>query len=344
MGHINARAGRRRAKWKGRSALIGVVGLVAVLLSACSGGNPGSLSGGLSAQSQSPGEQPFTLGAVSSISNLVWEYAKGQGYYSDQGLDLKIATADSGPALVTGVINGTYDVSTLAALPALVAISKGADLRIFNATSEVAPRHGTSGVLVAAKSSITSYKDLVGKTVATNALTSLNVLVTKMAVKAAGGDPSGIKFVALPFKSSLQAVAQGQVDAAVVITPFITQGEEAGLRNIGDPTADALQEGTSYNVVITSGKTAQNKAAAIKGFNQASDKAVDKLVADPDMIRSLAQTESIGVSKNDAEKMDLPDLSSKPVDVAKLQALADAAQQYGFIASKLDVSKYVITP
>lgn len=132
----------------------------------------------------------FKVAMVSSIDTEPYLYAKQQGYYKDVGLEVTFATSDSGPALVTGVINGTYDGASAAAFPVLIAIGKGADLRILPGVTVIGPGYGNSGLVVKADSPIRNYKDLVGKTVATNALTSLTTLATKIGVKKEGATPT----------------------------------------------------------------------------------------------------------------------------------------------------------
>src|SRR5699024_7929871 len=143
-----------------------------------SGGEQTSLGG--SSQDDGGGDlSPFKVAMVSSLDTEPYYYALQEGYYEEAGLDVDFSTSDSGPALVTGVLNGTYDAASAAAFPVLIAIGKNTDLKIYPGASVVAPDSGNSGLIVSSDSAITGYEDLEGKTVATNALTSLTSLALK---------------------------------------------------------------------------------------------------------------------------------------------------------------------
>jgi NitT/TauT family transport system substrate-binding protein len=270
-------------------------------------------------------------------------YAQAKGYYKDAGLDVTFSTNDSGPAVVTGVLNGTYDAAAAAWFPVAIAISKGAKLKYVLTASYVAkgPGNGHSGVVVKPDSPIKGYKDLGGKTVATNALTSLTTLTTKMEMKAAGADPASVKFTALPFKTSLQAVAQGQVDAAVVVSPFQTEGELAGLKVVGDPILEAQPVDGAGLVLFTSETSAAKKAQALAAFTKATFRAGSELKASAELQRKVAQ-EVIGLPADVARKVPLPGIADEPINVGALQKQFDDAYAYGYLARPLKAQDTVL--
>lgn len=272
-------------------------------------------------------------------------YAQSKGFYKEAGLDVTFSTNDSGPAVVTGVLNGTYDAAAAAWFPVAIAISKGAQLKYVMTASYVAKgrANGHSGVVVKADSAVKGYRDLEGKTVATNALTSLTTLTTKMAMKAAGADPAKVKFTALPFKTSLQAVAQGQVDAAVVVSPFQTEGELAGLKVLGDPILEAMPEDGAGLVLFTSEASAAKKAAALGAFAKATFRAADELRVSPELQRKVAQ-EVVGLPADVARKVPLPGIANKPINVDALQKQFDEAHAYGYLARPLKAQDTVLGP
>lgn len=286
---------------------------------------------------------PFKIAMVSSLDTMPYFYALQQGYYKDAGLDVTLSTSDSGPAVVTGVLNGTYDAATAAAFPILIAIGKGADLRILVGSTVINRNVGNSGLVVRRDSTITGYKDLVGKSVATNALTSLTVLATKIGVKAAGGDPAGVKFLALPFKTSVQAVAQGQADAAVVISPFLTEAELSGMKVIADPIGTELPKGAPYGILFTSTKTAKEKRAQFGAFEKATLKAIEQLKSDPGLQRKLAVS-LVGLGPEVAKAVPLPDYATGGIDIGALQKYANYIAEYGYTSKPVEVSTVTVNP
>ncbi|MCC7151349.1 MAG: ABC transporter substrate-binding protein [Rubrivivax sp.] len=286
---------------------------------------------------------PFKVAMVSSIDTMPYFYAAQQGYYKELGLDVTLSTNDSGPAVVTGVLNGTYDAATAAAFPILIAISKGADLRVLAGAVVIRPNTGNSSLVVRKDSPIKGYKDLEGKAVATNALTSLTVLATKIGVKAAGGDGNRVKFLALPFKTASQSVAQGQADAAVVINPFGVEAEQAGMKIIADPIGTQLPAGAPYQILFTAAKTAQGKAAQFQAFEKATQRAIEQLKADPQLQRKLAVS-LVGYSAEVAKAVTLPEYTTARIDPGAFQKYADLVAEYGYSAKPVEVAKVTITP
>ncbi len=286
---------------------------------------------------------PFKLAMVNSLDTMPYFYAAQQGYYKEAGLDVTLSTSDSGPVVVTGVLNGTYDAASAAAFPILIAIGKGAPLNIVASPTVVGPGVGNSGLVVSKDSKVKGYKDLEGKSVATNALTSLTVLATKIGVKAAGGDPTKVKFLALPFKTSVQSVAQGQADAAVVISPFQTEAEQAGMKVIADPIGTEMPKGAPYAILFTSAKTAKDKQAQFQAFEKATLKAIEQLKADPQLQRKLAVS-LVGLSPEVAKIVPLPGYTSARIDLGAFQKYADDIAAYGYTAKPVEVSKVTLAP
>jgi len=270
-------------------------------------------------------------------------YAQAKGYYKDAGLDVTFSTNDSGPAVITGVVNGSYDAAAAAWFPVAIAISKGAKLKFVLTASTVGkgPGQGHSGLIVKPGSPIKNYKDLEGKTVATNALTSLTTLATGMQMKAAGADPAKVKYSALPFKTALQAVAQGQVDAAVVVSPFQTEGEQGGLQVVGDPIRDAMPADGAGLVLFTSEATAAQKNAALVAFSNATRRAADELKASVDLQRKVAQ-EVVGLPADVARKVPLPGFANLQINADALQKQLDAAHAFGHLARPLKAADTLV--
>src|SRR5258707_692919 len=65
---------------------------------------------------------------------------------------------------------------------------------------------------------------VVGKSVASNAPRCMLVLWTQKAIDRDGGDPSKLAVVPLPFNQIAGKVSSGEIDAGVLIQPFIVQG------------------------------------------------------------------------------------------------------------------------
>lgn len=285
----------------------------------------------------------LNIAMVPVLDAAPFYYARSQGYYKDAGLDVGFSTNDAGAAAITGVINGTFDAAVTAWFPVAIAVSRGLKLKYVMSPNYVdrRPGHGDEAVITKPGSGINSYKDLEGKTVATNALTSLTVLGTKIVMKRTGADPDKVRFVALPFKSTVQAVAQGQADAAIVVTPFQTEAQEAGLKVFGDPAMEAFPLHAPIVTVVTSDATAQKKAAALAAFTAATFRAAKALNGNEPLQRELAQ-KVFGFPPAVAKKVPLPNFATGPMDLKALQGELDLAHEYGYLARPLKAADMVI--
>lgn len=289
-----------------------------------------------SAAGNGPALTSLKIATVPTLDAEPVLYAQSRGYYKDAGLDVHISTNDAGPAVVTGVINGTYDAAAAAWFPVAIAISKGAKLKYVTPITFIdhEGHHGVSGIVIKPDSSIKNYKDLAGKTVAVNALTSTLTLDVKTVVRRAGADPDTIKFVALPFKTGVQAVAQGQVDAAMVVSPFQTEGVIHGLKVLGDPTYDVNPQGTPSVMLFTSAASWSKHAKALKAFEEATFKAARELNADEALGRKLAG-QLFGLPVAVSQRVPLPGFATGPMDPHIMQETLDHAHKYGYLARAL---------
>ena len=80
-----------------------------------------------------------------------------------------------------------------------------------------------NAVVASAKSGITRPAELAGRRVAVNSLGAAGDVTIMAAVEKDGGDPSTIKFVEVAFPDAPAQLEAGNIDAAWVPEPFVTQ-------------------------------------------------------------------------------------------------------------------------
>jgi NitT/TauT family transport system substrate-binding protein len=322
---------------------------VTVALAAC-----GSSGGAVVSGSSSPaaglkaaaGLKPFDVAVVPTLAVEPLYLAVQRGYFKKAGLDVQISTVDSGPALLTGVINGTYQAGYIALFPALIAASKGAHLKMLLSSDAILPPPGAnnqtygaqSALIVPKGSPIKNYRDLAGKTVATNALTSLTTLAVKIAIAKQGGNPNAMKVISLPFNDAIQEVARGQVDAAIVLAPFSTEAVLDGLQNIGAPIETMMPGGAPAALYFTSAQTASSKAGEVAAFQKVMTQAETDLQKDPALERQLAHT-VLGYSAKLAQIVPLPYLTTK-FSLTATQQYADLVAKYGYTSTPVNAKDF----
>lgn len=205
-----------------------IAALAATLLFAAGCGGGGSDGGGSADQSL----KVSSLGYCSEIP--LW-WAKDKGLFADHGLDVELVEAGGGGSTtIAAAVGGSVDVAFTAPGEVIQAIQGGTPLT-WIATAYGFPtdeKAATSGAMVKEDSDVERFSDLEGKTVALTAVGGVSEATVAGAIRADGGDPSSVKWVALPGGQLLQAVLSGKVDVAQ--TPLPVESME-GLRNIGSP-------------------------------------------------------------------------------------------------------------
>ncbi|MBB4915047.1 ABC transporter substrate-binding protein [Streptosporangium saharense] len=317
--------------------------VVTLALSACSASAGSSAATGAPAADASgaAGTTQLVVGVVPSLELGLLKVAEAKGFLADAGIELKITNVDSGPNVVTGVVAGQYDIGYTAYAPPLLAVAQGQPLKLVSNTSTVGEYGTNGGVLVKKDSGITSFKDLAGKKIGTNAPRSLFSLTVPASIKHAGGDPSGIQLVPLPFAQIGKAVHDGQVDAGVILEPFQTKAlaEYGDLTNLGDSYRDILPVGSPGAVYFTSQATATAKAETIKRFKEAVAKTIDYANDHLDEVKA-AGGPLAGLTAEQAAKLPLSPFKPQ-VQAADLDSLTTLMVEFAWIKAKPDLAGFV---
>ena len=217
-----------------------------------------------------------TLGYVPYSDDASLFYAQSSGIFKKHGLNVTLVAQASPVAVEASMASGTEQFGFITT-PVLINLnSKGVSVKCVSSVdgSEPSIPADDSTVLVAAKGSgITSVKDLAGKDVAEVQLTSLNSLAVEVLAKQAGIDPSSIHQIAIPFPQMAAALAQGRVQAAVIVAPFAQAAISAGATVITHPNVDLFPNGTVTCLDATGSYLSANPTVAAD-FRAAMDESI----------------------------------------------------------------------
>ncbi|MFD4604186.1 ABC transporter substrate-binding protein [Streptomyces sp. NPDC058464] len=213
--------------------------------------------------------------------------AEQQGYFKDAGLDVTIkAGAQDTSQNAPSVLNGEAQFAMTDSSGFLKGVASGMGIRIVtglqSATTKTDP---TDGLLVKKDSGITSFKDLEGRTVGLSALGGTLQFICEYLTQQAGGDPSKIKFVALPTTSLTDAAKSGKTDAVYSFGPFYFAGKDSGLRTIGSGMNDL--PGMVQGLLFASQKYLSANGDTAKKFIDAVAKAITYADAHPDAVKAI---------------------------------------------------------
>lgn len=303
---------------------------VALVLAACGGGDGGETS--------ADGNDKLTVGVIPIVDTAPIWLGKDKGFFEDEGIDLELTKTTGGAAAVPGVVNGEFDFAFGNVMSLMVAQDQGLPLSFVTNGTTTSGEEGKdfSGVVVPKGSDIKSPKDLEGKNVGVNNLKNIGDTTVRYVVEADGGDPSKIKFSEVAFPDAPAALSKGNVDAAWVLEPFLSQ---------------AIAEGgtvISWNYVETSPKLdiagyfTQDKKIAedadlVKRFQAAMNKSLEYAQEHPDEVRDIVGTYTEMDAKTRAA-MVLPKFTPE-FDRPSAEQLGEAAVKYGTLKKAPDLDK-----
>ncbi|HEV8021984.1 MAG TPA: ABC transporter substrate-binding protein [Candidatus Lustribacter sp.] len=144
------------------------------------------------------------------------------GIFRDAGIDLQITNLANSGAIAAAITGGSLDVGLGSVSQIAGAKEKGIPYTFFAPGAVYSADAPSSQLMVEKTSPIHAARDLVGKTVAVDNLTSFTQFATLEWLKKNGVDPSSVKFVELPYPAMPAALDTGRVDAALIAEPART--------------------------------------------------------------------------------------------------------------------------
>lgn len=242
----------------------------AVLLAAACGGGGGS-AGGVG----EPGEDGITT--VQVAFNPASQFAPmfvgmERGIFAEHGLQLEIVPQTDIAAIISGLASRQYDFGFATAVHLVNARTNKIPVRAVatpdgQQAAEEAPDMGNA-LVAGPNSGVTGPADLGGKTLAVVGLSSLNTLAAQELAARAGVDISTIKLVQMPFGQMPAALAAGDVDAAVVQSPFIAEALADGSTVVAKPNVELFAD-QAVGLFLTSEATIAESEDVVRGFAEA---------------------------------------------------------------------------
>ncbi len=346
----------RNAHKSARYAIGVLLAVTAVAASACSsspsssattGGGTASTAGSTAAggASASGSVTNVTLGYVPYSDDASLFYAQSSGIFKQHGLNVTFVAQASPVAVEASMASGTEQFGFITT-PVLINLnSKGVSVKCVSSVdgSEPSTPADDSTVLVAAKGSgITSVKDLAGKNVAEVQLTSLNSLAVEILAKQAGIDPSSIHQIAIPFPQMPAALAQGRVQAAVIVAPFTDTATAEGATVLTHPNVDLFPNGTVTCLDAMSSYISANPTV-VSEFRAAMDQSIaysqtHEAVVKQTLVKGLSLTPAV------AAKQILATNWNPALNTASITMIENYMKQFGVITSEPPAASMVWNP
>jgi NitT/TauT family transport system substrate-binding protein len=262
--------------------------------------------------------------------------------FESEGLNVQAETLQSGAFGIPKLQNGELDISFGNWVSFIKAQQqKTLDLR-FVSEAYLSTPNSNFVALANPNSGINSAKDLVGKTIAVNALGNINELLLRAVLDANDVKFEDVHLVEMGFPAMLPALQNGQVDAISSIDPFVTLAQKQfGAKIVFDMTGAGPTEDFPLSGFATTKDFAAKNPNTIAAFQRAIAKG-QSLAAD----RSNVQEALPKFAKMDTETAALVRFGTFPttIDSKRLQRVADLLVTYKMLPGKMDIGSLVVAP
>lgn len=307
-----------------------VAALLVVLLAVAGCGDDG---GG----DEAGGRTSLSVQDTAGVPSAFLQYGVEKGFFENQRLDVEVTPSQGGATVVPAVVSGDSDIAGSNVVSVLLAQAKDIPIKIIAPGTFVRSdeKQDFSAILVAGDSDINSPQDLEGKTLAVNTLENVAELTAKESLTKQGVDVSGIELAEVDFPDMNGALAQGRVDAAFQIEPFVSLGLKEGYRVIDRPyvgTKPGLQIGSYF----TSERFLAENADVVERFRQGVADTAAAISEDPAGFREFLPKAS-EIPPPAAREAILPAWKAEN-DPASLELTADLMERYGVVDEKPDTS------
>jgi NitT/TauT family transport system substrate-binding protein len=311
-----------------------VLFLALLAVTAC-GDDDGGGGGG-----EGGGPERVSVQDTAGVPSAFLEFGVDRGFFKKRGLDVQVTPSQGGATVVPAVVSGDSDIAGSNLVSVLLAQGKGVPVKIIAPGTFVRtrPSEDFSAILVAGDSDIRSPQDLEGKTMAVNTLKNVAELAAKASLAKRGVDVSKIKLTEVDFPEMNAALAEGRVDAAFQIEPFVSLGLKEGDRIVDRPYV-GTKPGLQIGCYFTSERFLSENGDVVERFRQGVADTAAAIAEDPAAFREFLP-EASEIPPPAAQKAVLPAWKAEN-DQASIELTAELMERYGVVEERPDTSDAV---
>jgi NitT/TauT family transport system substrate-binding protein len=279
------------------------------------------------------------IGILATVDNAPVKIAENRGFFRNHGLGVEVKIFRSGPEALTEVASGNLDICLINYVSFFSAIAKSTvDGRVIADAYQATP--DSLVLMTRAGAGIEQAGDLLGKKISVHAPGNINELLVRALLAGRGLDPAKPIYLPIAFPNIQAALDKGEIDAGVMVEPYITQAERQigavpAFRLAVDATADMPLSGYVASTSFT--KDNPDKVAAFqRGIREANDLANNDRASLAEVLPDLAKVPAADVA--------LLSLAHFPtsVDPTRLQRVLDLMTEYGGLTASLKAADLVV--
>jgi NitT/TauT family transport system substrate-binding protein len=305
--------------------------VAACVVAACGGDGGGSEDGG---------PARLSVQDTAGVPSAFLEYGVQEGFFKERDLDVKVTPSQGGATVVPAVVSGDSDIAGSNLVSVLLAQGKDIPVKIVAPGTFVRGKRSQdfSAILAAGDGDIRSPKDLEGKTLAVNTLKNVAEVAAKASLAKQGVDVSEIELAEVDFPDMNGALAEGRVDAAFQIEPFVSLALKEGHRVIDRPYV-GTKPGLQIGCYFTSEQYLSQNEDVVERFREGVADTAAAIAEDPAAFREFLP-EASEIPPPAAQKAILPAWKAEN-DQASLDLTAELMERYGVVDEKPDTSDAV---
>ena len=230
-------------------------------------------------------ETTLNVGVVSrTIFYLPAWTAIAQGFFKQEGLDVRIEVYDGSDKISDDLRAGTRQIGILSVENLIGEAYKGGQLRLVAATAQRPPH------FIIAQPEIKSLADLKGKLIGVVSMQEGTTFLVKDIARKGGFDVADVRVQAVggsPTRARL--LKERKIDAGLQPYPLSYEAEAAGFSNLG-PIADLVPDYQFTSVVVDETWARANRPVLV-AFLRALRRGTDYMFAHPDESAELGARE-----------------------------------------------------
>lgn len=156
-------------------------------------------------------------------SYLLPTYAAEMGFFKNAGLNVELTGFPSAGAVGIALAGNALDVGHSDVIVVANAFNHGVPWRLFAGGGIYAGEAPTTLLCSALTGGAQSAKDLEGKQIGVVSLQSISSLGVKSWIESSGVSLANVKFFELPYASMVPALNRGDIAAAFIAEPFLSE-------------------------------------------------------------------------------------------------------------------------
>jgi len=287
-------------------------------------------------------EKPHLKIAIMPTTDLgPFNLAVKNGYFADAGFtfdpDEDVTIVDSGQDSVDLLEEGKVDIAYATYTPLFLARSAGAHIELVAGASSAGV--GSCMVVALPDSKVQQIEDMPGARVAVTARNTMSDLLIKAALREKGIDHRSIEWVEAPFPEMAGMLDRGEIDAAFMIEPFLSEAEDdiGAIPVFDTATGSRLDLPTAGFAAST--EFVQRNPKTTKAFQRIMAEATDEAPGRPAEIQ-LALRPLLRIDMDTVRSTTVLTFQSS-LDVKGLQKVTNLMHSFGLMPNRIDVPSMI---